>query len=252
MSHHRPQAKIAILSEPDNAQAEGYLLALRRLPGLEITLIEGSPSRSKLRKALDFIGRYGLMGLIGFVLRRVGLKRRVARSGAWDAVHRVESLSGRKVAELLDAIRPDIGILVNAPIMPERVLMRFAREVLVAHSGLLPEYPGSRANDRALLDGVDPGVTVFGVRAGLDEGPVYARAEYTKPIKDHSSLHCWLQETSAKLMAETVAGLIDGTITGQDQPPRQERPFRNSDWTDEMTKRLKEAIEARNRRLRGR
>lgn len=119
--------------------------------------------------------------------------------------------------------------------------------------GLLPEYPGTSANKRAILDGKDPGITVFGVREELDSGPIYVRAVYDQPLTPNTeALARWGSDRSVALIFDVISGLIEGTIQSQEQPLRKKRPFKGKDWTAEMQRRFLVALEKRNLRLENR
>lgn len=91
---------------------------------------------------------------------------------------------------------------------------------LNVHASLLPRWRGAAPIQRALMAGdTQTGVCVMRMEAGLDTGPVHACA--TTPIGPQDTagtLHDRLSAMGAKLMAETLPRIADGSAPARPQP----------------------------------
>jgi methionyl-tRNA formyltransferase len=87
------------------------------------------------------------------------------------------------------------------------------------HASLLPRWRGAAPIERAVLAGdTVTGVSLFRMEAGLDTGPVYARAEVPiGPATRAADLHETLSNLAADILIPTLAGLVDGSIVGVPQ-----------------------------------
>jgi methionyl-tRNA formyltransferase len=110
-------------------------------------------------------------------------------------------LTPERCAEVLDDVAAsgaELGVVVAfGQILPEALLQSLPCGFVNLHFSLLPRWRGAAPVERAML-AQDPetGVCVMALEAGLDTGPVYARA--TCPIAGH--------ETAGELRAR-LAGL---------------------------------------------
>jgi len=105
-------------------------------------------------------------------------------------------------------------------ILPAAVLEAPRLGCFNVHASLLPRWRGAAPIQRALLAGdAETGVTVMGMEAGLDTGPMYLTGRV--PITDTTTateLHDALAEMGGALMVEALAGIAAGTLTPRPQP----------------------------------
>lgn len=125
------------------------------------------------------------------------------------------------VAEIA-ALEPDIMIVAAyGLILPQSVLDIPRTGCVNIHASLLPRWRGAAPVQAAILAG-DPksGVCLMGMEAGLDTGPVYARAELDiGPDETAGHLH----DRLATVGAELLVGNIDAIAAGElDAEPQQD------------------------------
>ncbi len=107
------------------------------------------------------------------------------------------------------------GLIVVAygMLLPPTVLALPKRGCLNVHASLLPRWRGAAPIQRAILAGDrETGVCLMEMAAGLDTGPVWAKA--TCPIDDTmtaATLHDQLAALGAKLLVEQLEAWLRGT-----------------------------------------
>jgi methionyl-tRNA formyltransferase len=156
--------------------------------------------------------------------RPAGRGRRLARVpvAAWAEQHGVpinQPRSLRRDAAALDgleALRPDVIVVVAyGLILPGTVLEVSQHGCLNVHASLLPKYRGAAPIPAAILAGDDEtGVTIMRMDAGVDTGPILARAR--EPIRaDDTTLSLGerLARLGARLMVDTLPRYLRGDIT---------------------------------------
>jgi len=87
------------------------------------------------------------------------------------------------------------------------------------HFSLLPRWRGAAPVERALLEGdVETGVSIMALDAGLDTGPVYARAS-TRIGADETAAE--LARRLGELGSGLLLSLLDGGVAGLPRPEPQ-------------------------------
>lgn len=117
--------------------------------------------------------------------------------GAWD----------EGLAEAVRVFRPDLVVTAGfMRIIGEPLLGRFPGRIVNTHPALLPAFPGAHAVRDALAAGVAvTGCSVHLVDAGMDTGPVIARAEVAvRPGDDEASLHERIKVAERRLLTHWV------------------------------------------------
>ena len=122
--------------------------------------------------------------------------------------------SAERHLDAIEATGAEVAISVNWPVLlPGAVLDAFPHGVLNAHAGDLPRYRGNAAPNWAILEGDDKVVlSVHRMSAGLDEGPVLARASY--PLGDRGTIadiYAFLDEAVPRLFVALLDELEAGT-----------------------------------------
>lgn len=94
--------------------------------------------------------------------------------------------------------------------------------MLNTHPSLLPSFPGAHAVRDALAAGVAvTGATVHRVDAGLDTGPVLARAEVAvRPGDTEATLHERIKTAERRLLVEVVGRTARAATTGASRQPQ--------------------------------
>ena len=195
-----------------NIRVNGWWYPAYRLVGvigsvteaaLERAAVSPADVREVLRKA--FPGRC-------YSLNDVGAKYGVG-------VREVGNLNSTLAAEALRACGATLGIVLGTRLVKPSTFSIPPMGCINLHKGKVPEYRGMPPGFWELYDGAESaGVTVHFVDKGLDTGDVLASS--TVPItkfETPDSLQEKLHQEGARLLAEAVIALRDGTATRQPQ-----------------------------------
>ncbi len=128
----------------------------------------------------------------------------------------------REVVDEVRAIGADLGVVVAfGQLLPVSLLDAVAGGFVNVHFSLLPRWRGAAPVERALLAGdAETGVCLMRVEAGLDTGPVYARA--IEPIHPHDTageLRSRLVDVGTRLLVERIDAIPRTTPEPQDGEP---------------------------------
>lgn len=125
------------------------------------------------------------------------------------------------LVQRLTELAPDsCPVIAYGALLPEPVLAVPTHGWLNVHFSLLPRWRGAAPVQRAILAG-DPttGVTVFRLVAAMDAGPVFAAEEVEIGASQTAGeLLERLTPVGARLLADTLAELAEGTATPIEQP----------------------------------
>ncbi len=119
------------------------------------------------------------------------------------------------------ALNADAAVVVAyGLILPKAILDAPELGCLNLHGSLLPRWRGAAPIQRAIMAGDEiSGVCVMQMEEGLDTGPVLKRLEVDLLTTTTAGmLHDQLADLGAPLMVEALAGLAEGTLSGQAQP----------------------------------
>lgn len=156
-------------------------------------------------------------------------------SPGYDApVIHVEDVNDSETEARLKRLSPDVIVLWTPSILRANILAT-AKKVINFHTGILPHYRGSVANQFAVLrrDAARIGSTIHYVTPGVDRGDIIAQvfADMTKPPKEafrelnDKSLERYIDIAKKILAGEDVPGSLQDQSEGGF--------FRLSDWTNE-------------------
>lgn len=108
-------------------------------------------------------------------------------------------------AEFL-ALEADLAVVVAyGLILPQAVLDGPRLGCVNVHASLLPRWRGAAPIQRAILAGDHvTGVTIMRMAAGLDTGPMLARARVPVEDKTSGELHAELAKVGARLLVDTL------------------------------------------------
>lgn len=131
------------------------------------------------------------------------------------------SLKSEEEQTALAALDADCAVVVAyGQILPQAVLDAPEYGCINVHASLLPRWRGAAPIHRAIMAGdTETGVCIMQMGAGLDTGPVLARA--TTPIAPKATtaeLHDELAALGAQQINEALKRLADGTIKPEPQP----------------------------------
>lgn len=121
------------------------------------------------------------------------------------------------VLELLDALKPDIGIIAGARILPPEVIDRFRLGIINFHPGLLPESRGLDAMMWSIYNDIPLGVTAHLIDRHVDAGQLLIK----KPVSIYSDdsvfdLSERLYETQLDLLMPALRKLAEGAAEDVD------------------------------------
>jgi methionyl-tRNA formyltransferase len=137
----------------------------------------------------------------------------------------VDWINDEQVSARLEAIKPDLTIVIGTSILKERTL-RAATPALNIHGGYLPHYRGNHCFFFALYDRAYDriGSTIHFVDAGIDTGDI---VEHVVPPIHHTdtaeTLYCRAELSAIHRLIELLRGLEAGKALPQ-TPQRGGRP----------------------------
>lgn len=144
--------------------------------------------------------------------------KRLAQSAGLP-VFQPERLRGPAIDELEGLASDLIVVAAYGLILPRRILALPRHGCVNVHASLLPRHRGAAPISGAILSG-DPetGVTLMLLDAGIDTGPLIARAaEPIRPDDTTGTLTPRLADLGADLLARTLPEWIAGTIEPEAQ-----------------------------------
>ncbi len=118
--------------------------------------------------------------------------------------------------EIIRGINPDvIAVVAFGQILPKDILDIPKYGCINVHASLLPEYRGAAPIQWAVIDGKEEtGVTIQLMDVGVDTGDILNVSIRKLDEKETGgSLFDKLSEDGAKLLVETLDGLLAGTVT---------------------------------------
>ena len=131
-----------------------------------------------------------------------------------------ESLKPVSAVEELTALKPDVlVVMAYGQILPQQVLDLPPCGAVNLHASLLPRHRGASPIQQAILAGdSETGVTLMQMEAGLDTGPMIAKASI--PIGDEDTatyIHDQLAHLSATLIRERLPDYLIGNLPATPQ-----------------------------------
>ncbi len=130
------------------------------------------------------------------------------------------SLKGAEAAEQLAGFYPDVIVVAAfGQILPQSVLDIPKYGCINIHPSLLPMFRGASPVAAPILAGDEfTGVSIMLMDAGLDTGPVLARAQIPISVQDTTgSLTAKLSQIAAWLLQDVLVGWLRSELTPQTQ-----------------------------------
>lgn len=156
------------------------------------------------------------------------------------AVLKPTTLRDAAVQQQLADLAPDcIPVVAYGNLVPKDALEIPRHGWINLHFSLLPQLRGAAPVQRALLDDLPTGLSVFQLEQGLDTGPLFAQlpAEST-PTDTSGTLLDRLARDGAQLLVEVLDQIEDGTAVavpqqaeGSSYAPKLQKPEGQIDWT---------------------
>ena len=148
--------------------------------------------------------------------------------------------------EQLKAWKADLFVVVAFRMLPEAVWSMPKLGTINLHAALLPQYRGAAPINWAVINGESmTGVTTFMIDKNIDTGGIILREEYRIGADETAGqVHDALMEMGAELVADTVKGLVEGSVETRLQQsfiqgaevlkpaPKLTRELCHIDWTD--------------------
>lgn len=129
------------------------------------------------------------------------------------------SLKAPEFIAELQAIGADLFIVIAFRMLPEAVWRMPRLGTFNLHGSLLPKYRGAAPINWAVINGEkETGVTTFFLKHEIDTGDIIDRRSITiGDDEDAGSVYDRLMHIGAELTSQTVARIIDGSLTTMPQ-----------------------------------
>ena len=131
------------------------------------------------------------------------------------AVLQPQKLKGTDFAQALQALNADVAVVTAyGKILPPDVLSAPKHGCLNVHASLLPRFRGAAPIQWAIASGdTRTGVCLMQMDAGMDTGPLLARAELDiLPTDTSASLHEKLSALGGDLLRAHLPAVLEGTL----------------------------------------
>lgn len=130
-----------------------------------------------------------------------------------------ERLKAPEFLVQLEALKPDLQVVVAFRMLPEQIWSLPAFGTFNLHASLLPHYRGAAPINWVIMNGETlTGLTTFIIDKEIDTGKIlYREPVNILPNDTAGSLHDRLMEQGAALVVKTVDALTNGTATPMEQ-----------------------------------
>jgi methionyl-tRNA formyltransferase len=154
----------------------------------------------------------------GMQLQQSAVKKYAVEKGL--TVLQPEKLKSPEFISALEALKPDLQVVVAFRMLPEIVWSMPPRGTINVHGSLLPDYRGAAPINWAVINGeIETGVTTFALQHAIDTGDILLQERIPiGPDETAGELHDRMKETGAQLLVRTVTALAAGKL----QPMPQE------------------------------
>lgn len=137
-----------------------------------------------------------------------------------------ESVKDPAFAEAVQALEPDVIVVVAFRILPPAVFNAAKLGAFNLHGSLLPKYRGAAPINHAVMDGADEtGVTTFFLKEKVDTGQIILQK--TMPIgpdETAGDVHDRMMMLGADAVVETVRRIEDGDVNALPQADAEATP----------------------------
>jgi len=139
-----------------------------------------------------------------------------------------EKLRAPEFVEAMQALQPDLGIVIAFRMLPEIVWAMPRLGTFNLHASLLPQYRGAAPINRAIMNGeTETGVTTFLLNREIDKGAILAQERMPILPEDNAgTLYDKLMHAGTKLVTDTVDRIAAGDIRPVEQQDADETTLR--------------------------
>jgi len=144
-----------------------------------------------------------------------------------------EKLKNEQFLSELRSLNADLQVVVAFRMLPEVVWNMPPKGTINLHASLLPQYRGAAPINWAVINGEkETGVTTFKLQHEIDTGNILLQEKIE--IGDNETageLYDRMKEIGARLLVDTVKGLMEGTLqeTPQSSIMNRQSSIENSD-----------------------
>ena len=180
-------------------------------------------------------GGYNVVGVVTSPDKPAGRGQKIHRSEVKIAalelglpVLQPEKLKAPEFVEALEALRPDLGIVIAFRMLPEVVWAMPRLGTFNLHASLLPQYRGAAPINWAIINGeTETGVTTFLLNHEIDKGGIIGQIRVPILPEDNvGTLYERLMTTGTSLVTETVDRIAAGEIRPVEQQHIDEATLR--------------------------
>ena len=120
----------------------------------------------------------------------------------------------------LRSLRADVQAVVAFRMLPELVWNMPPLGTINVHGSLLPQYRGAAPINWAVINGeTETGVTTFLLQQAIDTGHILLSEKIPVGADETAGeLHDRMKEAGARLLVESILGLVEGKLTAVPQP----------------------------------
>ncbi len=137
--------------------------------------------------------------------------------------YNIPVLQPQKLSDISDTIKKldsPVGVLVSyGKIIPQSIIDLFTPGIINVHPSLLPLYRGPSPIESAIINGDrQTGVSIMGLSARMDAGPVYRQEAITlSQTETAEQLYDTLGRRGSAMLVESLPSIIDGTLIPTEQ-----------------------------------
>jgi len=125
-----------------------------------------------------------------------------------------EKLKNEQFLSELRSLNADLQVVVAFRMLPDVVWNMPPKGTINLHASLLPQYRGAAPINWVIINGEkETGVTTFKLQHEIDTGNIFLQEKIE--ISDNETageLHDRIKEIGARLLVETIKGLVEGTL----------------------------------------
>ncbi len=164
---------------------------------------------------------FGIVGVVtapdkpagrGMKMNESAVKKYALKNGL--KILQPEKLKNEQFLSELRSLNADLQVVVAFRMLPEVVWNMPPKGTINLHASLLPQYRGAAPINWAIINGEkETGVTTFKLQQEIDTGNILLQEKIE--IGDDETageLHDRMKEIGARLLVDTVKGLVEGTL----------------------------------------
>lgn len=176
-------------------------------------LIEAGHDIVGVITATDKMGGRGKDKLIESAVKKYALNKRLR-------ILQPPNLKNPEFVEELRSLKADLQVVVAFRMLPVVVWDMPPMGTLNLHGSLLPKYRGAAPINWAVINGeAETGVTTFLLKHAIDTGDILMQRKLPiEPNDTAGDVHDKMMDLGAEVVAETVAGLQNGSLRAVPQP----------------------------------